>query len=232
MPTSIVSALDELWKRVQERPLYAPPNFFKYIKLRAQTRLQIIDPSSVSTCAPVGKINDCSNCLNNCCVGPRSIVLLRLRDIASLIDVKRTDLITHEKPTFSEDELSDRPALRRQTSSAGWQIFPILKRTAYGACLALTEEGRCSLYPHWPLSCARFPYAFHAEDREVFYSPRCDSFWIRSDGQERAEVMAAHAVVSYNERIKDLILMAYAMDELTALGLTKYLRIDASQRVL
>ena len=90
----------------------------------------------------------------------------------------------------------------------------------------MTDAGRCSLHPHWPLSCARFPYALHLDAHEVFYSRRCDAFWIRNDGKAdgRVQAMTIAAVASYNERIKDFVILAYARERLVDLGLARHLR--------
>jgi Fe-S-cluster containining protein len=212
-----------LWDEVAEKPLWASPNFVRYLRLRRRARLRLLDPEGVRMVGPHGKINDCAACTEICCVGPHSTVLLRLHDIATLIDLGQTDLISHRKPRFSEVELAARPALRRQVASDAWARFPVLAQDSMHACRALTAEGRCSLYPSWPLACARFPYALHAERAEVFYSRRCDSFWIRPDGGHAARRMAVAAVAAYNERIKDLVLIEYAPARLEALGLLRWL---------
>ena len=62
------------------------------------------------------------------------------------------------------------------------------------------------------------------EEKKIFYSRRCDSFWIRPDTKEPVEAMALEAVASYNERIKDLILLEYAPQRLGDLGLLSYLK--------
>lgn len=224
-PLPTVAALDALWARVASRPLWAPPNFLRYLALRARTRLTRLDPARVRVRAPPGMVNDCASCRDNCCIGPRSTVLLRLRDLATLVDLGREDLIAPGAPAFTDDELAARPALRRQVASESWRVFPKLRQNRFHACAALTDEGRCSLHPLWPLACARFPYALDLAHHEVFYSRRCDSFWIRHDGRADARVtaMKAAAVAAYDERVKDLVLLAYARFELDALGLTRHL---------
>jgi Fe-S-cluster containining protein len=223
--TKTVAALDALWAEVASKPLYAPPHFWRYVKLRWQMNLSLIDPQKVKLAAPDGKINDCSSCNDLCCMGPKSTVSLRLRDIAMLKDVGREDLIRIQKPTFSAEHLATHPALRRTVASRTWETFPVLKRNAMGACAALTDGGKCGIYPYWPISCARFPYSLHLEDSEVFYSQRCDSFFIHPNAHTRAYKMAQVAVAGYNERIKDWVLLAYAKDKLQELGLIDYLSL-------
>ncbi len=224
-PLPTVAALEALWGEVSRRPLWAPPTFWRWVALRRRTKLQLIDPRRVAIAVPPGKVNDCQSCTDICCVGPRSTVLLRLRDIATLMDVRREDLIAVKKPSFSDEELRNRPALSRQVQSSAWQTFPVLRQDSMSACSALTKDGKCSLYPHWPLSCARFPYSLHADDLEVFYSRRCDAFHIRNDREAdgRVHAMGLAAVAAYNERIKDLVLLAYAHPALERLGLLRFL---------
>ncbi|HET6343481.1 MAG TPA: YkgJ family cysteine cluster protein, partial [Myxococcota bacterium] len=195
-PLPTVAALESLWREVAHRPLWAPPNFFRYLRLRWRTRLALLDPTTVRLRGTVGKINDCSACSDICCSGPRSTVLLRLTDIAMLMDIGRTDLMTHAKPQFKPEELRARPALRRQVASEAWARFPVLRQNEFGACEALTAAGKCSIYPHWPLACARFPYALHAEAQEIFYSQRCRSFWVHPRAAARVQQMAVAVVVS------------------------------------
>lgn len=224
LPT--VAALDELWRVVSAKRLYAPPNFVRYLKLRWRMRLKLVDPEQVRVVAPHGKINDCHHCTDICCLGRHSTVLLRLRDIAALIDIGRADLISLEKPQFTNATRAARPALQRQLDSRAWTVFPVLKQNSMAACAALTLDGRCGLYPHWPLSCARFPYALHGNTEEVFYSQRCDSFWIRPDGAPAASDMVRASIAAYNERIKDAILLAYAPTRLHALGVAAFLNLE------
>ena len=219
-----VDALDELWEEIAQAPLWAPPNLGRCLRLRWRMRLRLLDPKRVRLYGPPGKLNDCNACTDICCVGPRATVQLRLRDIATLIDVGRTDLITHDRPQFSAAELQQRPALRRNVGSEAWSIFPVLRRNSMGACAALSTEGKCQLYPSWPLSCARFPYSLHVDTASVFFSQRCDSFWVRPDATEPVRQMVVTAVDAYNHRIKDRVLLEYAAVRLAALGLLDHLR--------
>ena len=186
-------------------------------------RLAMMTTEQLTSVVPPGKVNDCSGCTELCCVGHNQTVSLRFRDIATLIDLGSTDLITKDKPAFDAQTLEQKPALKRTLASQAWQRFPVLKQNAFGACRALSTEGKCTLYPHWPTSCARFPYALDIEFEAITYSPRCRSFWIRPDAGAKIEAMKVAAVAAYNERIKDLVLLAYAPAQLADLGLTAHL---------
>ncbi len=225
LPT--VRALEAIWDEISAKPLWAPPHFFRFIALHWSMRTREVQPETLAMIAPKGKINDCGSCMNNCCVGHHATVLLRLRDIAALMDLDRTDLMTQDKPQFSSAELSDSPSLARQVNSRDWQEFPVLRQNSFGACVALDTEGQCTLYPHWPATCARFPYSLNPDRLEVLYSKRCDAFWIHPSYQEQAKRMAVAAASAYNARIRDRIMLAYAPERLEALGITKFLRISA-----
>ena len=226
LPT--VKALDAIWARIQDRPLWAPPTFWKWLKLNLRMRTRLLREEKVQIIAPKFKVNECASCTDNCCVGPHSTVLLRLHDIATLMDIGRTDLMTHQKPTFSQQTLSARQALKLQTSSSDWKSFPVLKQNSFHACAALDTDGKCTLFPYWPSACARFPYALDAENLEVFYSRRCDSFWVRPDAEEEVHAMRKAAVAAYNSRIKDQLILAFAEKELEDLGLTRFLQSPAN----
>ena len=225
-----MAALADLWKWTRRRPLWLPPHFWRFVRLRARSRLTQVAAPQVAHGGHAGQVNDCASCTDMCCVGAQATVLLRLRDIAALVDLKRCDLLTLQKPTFCAATLRSRPALRRQVRSESWAVFPVLRQDSMRACAALAKDtGKCSLYPHWPLACARFPYALRAEADETFYSRRCQSFWIHPRLAPRATQMAEAAVAAYNERIKDAILLAYARPQLADLGLLRHLDMSALQ---
>lgn len=222
-PLPTVEALERLWSEIRSRPLWANGRFFLYLRLRSRMRLKMLRPDDLVSIVPEGKVNDCSACTEICCIGHEQTVSLRFRDIATLMDIGRVDLITKKKPVFSDALLAEKPALARTVASDAWSRFPVLTQNAFGACRALSEEGKCTLYPYWPTSCARFPYALDVEAHEITYSQRCRSFWIRSDAEPKVTAMKLAAVAAYNERIKDLVLLAYAPRQLEDLGLTRYL---------
>ncbi len=223
-----MQALQQLWQQVAARPLWAPPNFWRYVQLRWRLRLKPLDPTQVTHVGSLAKVNACASCTNLCCVGPQATVLLRLQDVAMLQDVGRLDMLSQNKPRFDEALLRQRPALRRQVRSQAWEIFPVLRQDSMFACAALATSGRCTLYPHWPLSCARFPYSLRPAEEETFYSRRCQSFWVDPPLEARGLQMAQAAVAAYNERIMDAILLAYAPAELKALGLLQHLQLPAA----
>ena len=89
----------------------------------------------------------------------------------------------------------------------------------------------CSLYPSWPLSCARYPYALDLQSKVVFYAKGCtstrDSLELPvAEAPLRVRALVRAVVDAYNERIKDVILLALAKPELAELGLTQHLRLD------
>lgn len=221
LPT--VAALDALWAEFSTRRVALPQRLWRRFVLTRTLDIRPLQADKVPVRAPAGKINHCAGCTELCCVGPRNTVLLRLRDLATLIDVGRTELISPTKPSFDAATLRARPALRRHVASSAWRRFPVLRQNAYGACMALNAAGRCTLYPHWPQSCARFPYALDTEPAEVFYSQRCRSFVVHPQHAPEAHSMAAAAVAGYNERIRDALLLRFRAESLAGLGLARYL---------
>lgn len=226
-PMPVTEGLRALWQEVSQKPLWAPPHFFDYLKLRRRLKLRLLRPEAMRVVAPEGKLNDCTACTDMCCTGVRSTVLLRLVDIAQLIDLGRENLMTHRKPQFTRAQLAQNPSLRRQTASEAWQRFPVLKQNAFGACEALSQEGLCTLYPHWPMTCARFPYALHVDTQQVVYAKRCQAFFIHPRQKAEVTKMQVAAVAAYNERIKDAILLAYAPKRLLQLGIMSYLKSES-----
>ncbi len=222
-PKPTVDALNRLWEEVSSRPLYARPHFWRYLRLRWRMRLKLLTASECSVVAPKWKTNDCTSCTDICCTGPHSTVTLGFHDIATLVDLGRAELISSHKPHFDPGVVQNRPALKRHLASTSWRQFPVLKQTSMGSCEALSLDGKCTLYPNWPLSCARFPYSLNLDDKKIFYSRRCDSFWIRHDRHQAVKGMALSAVVSYNQKIKDIVLLEYAPRQLRELGLLQHL---------
>jgi Fe-S-cluster containining protein len=117
-------------------------------------------------------------------------------------------------------------ARREHEGSVFHQVFPTLVRDTTATCTLLDGERNCSVYPHWPLSCARYPYALDVKYGVVFYAKGCTSTttlpYPQATAKQRALVQAV--VNAYNERIKDMVLLALCRAELSALGLTAHLR--------
>lgn len=221
-PGPAVRALDALWLQVSAQPLWLPPNFWRFLKLRRKIELREVQRKDFHITTPAPLVTSCRACTDTCCVGKKNTVSLRLVDIAWLLDLGRTELIANDKPTFTEDETSR--ARHRFTESSTFKMFPVLRQDARERCLALSASGDCTLYPDWPLSCARFPYSIDLTEREIFYSPRCASFSrVGSFDEPRIRVMIDAALSAYNQRIRDWILLDYAWAELEKIGVTRFL---------
>ncbi len=226
---SLVAELESVWGRVSSRPVLLSRRWVRQARLSRLVNTDVLPQAQMKPLGSPRRINDCAECLDTCCVGKKSTVLLHLRDIACLLEDGRDSLITQEKPTFSQEEKSLSPALERHVSSVAWRVFPILKQNSFYACSALSDEGRCTLYPRWPLSCERFPVALNLDAEAFFLSKRCGSTRVieTNEEDERLEEMEAGALAAYNERIKDFMLLTHATDALRNLGITKYLNLDA-----
>lgn len=220
-----VEALDALFIKTTSKPLWLPPDLLRYLKLKRDIDLTQVRRKDAMVTLPRGALPNCRACTNSCCVGKENTVSLRLVDIARLIDLGRTDLIATEQPNLAQ--VPSTMARRRFMASRSFAVFPVLKQDANHRCLALSADSRCSLHPHWPLSCARFPYSLDRDDNEVFYSSRCGSaeMYYESADVKRCEVMIDATLNAYNQRIRDFVLLEYARPALDALGLTRYLAL-------
>ena len=171
---------------------------------------------------PAGKVPDCDTCLDICCTGPKSIVSLRLRDIAALLDAGLQQHITHERARFAI----------LGNSSIFDTIFPVLAQDRTQTCTLLDENRMCGAYPHWPISCARYPYAVDALNKVVFYAKGCGSYDLLPPYEvaERTRYLVQAAIESYNERIKDIFLIYFAKTDLEKIGLNQYLNLSKIER--
>ncbi|MEL6183409.1 MAG: hypothetical protein AAFU79_02210 [Myxococcota bacterium] len=214
--------LERLWKRYQPawRRLF-PQHLRRELELRRRFTLSPVDLSRVADEVPPGKVPDCTTCRDRCCQGYENVVSLRLRDLALLLDKDRADLVTRAKPRFPEAMLEARPSLRAWTETSLWRTLPVLKQLGPARVCAAYDRGRCRLHPHWPTSCARFPYAMNGSDRMV-WGARCQNPESRAD-PERARGLAAAAAASWNRRIEDAVLLTHARPELERLGFGPFL---------
>src|SRR5204863_9397092 len=131
--------------------------------------------------------------------------------------IGRTDLMTKKKPNFPRDMQRMRPALYEVVGSELWRALPVLRQIGESRiCAALTPELKCSLHPHWPTSCERFPYTLSAKKGAVTWGTRCPSKTCAPEHQERSEQLFVASIDAYNERVKDAVLLAHPKDELEA----------------
>lgn len=225
LPT--VRALDSLWFDTTAKPLWLPKTLLPYLRLRRRLDLAPVQRHQANVTLPKGALPNCKACRDICCVGRRNQVTLRLVDIATLLDIGRADLISTEWPSRDASHEAQTSAQRRFYRSQTHALFPTLKQDKSERCLALSEHNRCTLHPHWPLSCARFPYSLDRDDNEVFYSSRCGSaqMYEGSEALQRCEVMIDATLNAYNHRIRDFVLLELQRPALDRLALTQYLRL-------
>lgn len=233
---SVVERLDALWQEARFR-LYHPRYIWTWIDLNRKFDLKLIRPSSVKVEVPAGLLPDCVECEECCCAGPNAVVSLRLRDIARLVDAGLEEFI---------DKV---PEGRRESRPGSWaadeldmsmfsRAFPILERDVTGTCALLTEDLKCGVLvathtspakdAQWPISCARYPYAFDRLRKRVFLARGCRSHRTMTlDDPPRSLVsLIDGAVEAYNARIKDIILLHVALEELEELGLLRFLHLE------
>jgi hypothetical protein len=218
-------ALEALWSRyaVGWKRLLSP-SVIEELKLRASFDVDLVPVHRIANKIPAGTIPDCAACEDLCCVGLENVVSLRLTDIATLIDIGRTDLMTKKKPNFPKDMLRRRPALYEVVGSELWRALPVLRQIGESRiCAALTPELKCSLHPYWPTSCERFPYTLSPKKKTVSWGTRCPSRTSGPEHQERSEQLFTASIETYNERVKDAVLLAHARAELEQIGIGAWL---------
>ncbi len=219
--------LRSLWDQAKHR-VYHPKNWLKLQQLWRRFDLSFILYKDIKIMVPAGKVPDCETCLEICCTGPNSIVSLRLRDIAALIDAGLHQHMTHEKSrlTILGNTMND--SQKNFSESVFAKIFPVLTQDRTQTCTLLDENRMCGAYPHWPISCARYPFAIDAVNKVVFYAKGCGSFDLLPPYEvaERTRYLVQAAIGSYNERIKDIFLIYFAKKDLEKIGLTTYLDLS------
>jgi len=232
-PGPTEAALSALW--AAESPhFYSFRNVVRIIRLRRRFDLRPVSLNGLKVAIPTGQVPDCEACVDLCCTGDNAVVSLRLRDVAVLMDIGRTDLISHARPVLVSTRKRPLSAGRvAADTSVFHQAFPVLARDETGTCMALTEERQCGLWPDWPLSCARYPYALDRKNGVVFYAAGCRS--VRTAPVEEAPVVVRRlvraAVDGYNERLRDIMLLAFCRPALSSLGLLDHLRLDRLGRL-
>lgn len=217
-------ALEALWRRHQNpaRRLLSP-RVLRELELRARFELEVPDVESVVNEVPRGAAPACASCPNRCCGGWDNVVSLRLSDLATLVDLGRTDLVRRRKPRFPESVLEARPGLRALETSLLWRSLPVMRQLGPGGvCAALGDDGRCTLYPSWPASCARFPYTFDPARRRVTWGTRCPVQKAERD-EAHARALFEASLAAYEEKVRDAVLLVHARPELDAIGLGPWL---------
>lgn len=217
-------ALEALY-RLKAPQFYTLQNVRTVLRVRRRFSLKMVSLDKLKVRIPAGKLPDCENCVDLCCTGSDAVVSLRLRDLAALIDVGRTDLISFERPKTPP---KPRWARKEADGSVFHRAFPNLLRDATGTCAALTEDRLCGLFPSWPLSCARYPYALDLQLGVIFYAQGCRSTHDVApvDAPVHVRRLVTAVVDAYNARVRDIILLATAKPELEALGLLQHVRVD------
>lgn len=230
VPGPLERSVSDLWERTRFR-LHSPRYLWTWLDLRRRFDLRLVRPQSVKVMVPRGLIPDCESCVDICCTGPNAIVSLRLTDIAALVDAGLESAMTHERPA-GEREAASQKQKSWARLEADWSLFhrafPVLKRDVTGTCSLLTAQRTCGAYPSWPLSCARYPYAFDVLNNRVFLAKGCDSHreLTLDDVPGSVRRLVDNSVRAYNERVKDVILLHVALEELAALGLVKHLQLE------
>ncbi len=220
-PGPVESALNSLWHNYQHSwKRLLSTGVMKELMLRASFDPDVIAPWRITNAIPKGTVPDCPACTNICCAGVENVVSLRLRDIAMLIDIGRTDLMSKLKPNFPAWMLHERPLLKELVASELWRALPVMRQQGdLQACAALDLDTlQCSLNPNWPTTCERFPYTLNMVRKQVVWGSRCPSKHQDPRHLERGEALFQATITAYNERVKDAVLLAHARPALKTLG--------------
>jgi hypothetical protein len=221
----VETALDALWL-ARSPHFYSLRNVRTVLRLRRRFSLRMLRLDDLQVKIPGHELPDCDSCVDLCCTGKDAVVSLRLRDIAVLLDQGRDDVIAWDRPPSPPRA---RWARREADASVFHRAFPILQRDATGTCALLTEERLCGLFPSWPLSCARYPYALDLQRKVIFYARSCPTRRAAVDVKDapvHVRRLALAVVEAYNARVRDVVLLAMAKPELAALGLLQHVRLD------
>lgn len=215
-----------LWSQHQQKPVRKLRHAWRLRRLFRTYDLPPFDEEGWRWTFARGLTPACDRCQDNCCKGPHNTVLLRLVDVARFVDRGWTAHFTHQKPTFSEEQLAQKPLLRAMVNSFYWQVFPVLKQKEDTTCALLCEQGRCTIHADRPWVCRTFPYMLDIDAREVSWSPRCQ--WT-DEGQPEdpvpQELSQAIFHNYYTEKYRDLILLKVYREELDATGVTEWLQL-------
>ena len=221
----VQDGLAALWSRYRSkwRRLFST-RMIAELELRASFDVDTLSAWRIANRIPKGTIPDCPRCTDICCSGLENVVSLRLSDVALLIDIDRTDLMSRKKPIFPAHMMRTRPALHELVASDLWRTLPVLVQVGEERiCAALSPQNQCTLYPSWPSSCERFPYTLSAIRRDVVWGRRCPAKKTGVEHVERSKQLYRAAIEAYNRRIMDAVLITHARRELDELGVGRWL---------
>ena len=221
----VQEGLEALWSgyRNKWRRLFSA-RMIAELELRASFDVDTLSTWRIANRIPKGTIPDCARCPDICCAGLESVVSLRLTDIALLMDIDRTDLMSRKKPNFPAHMLRARPALSELVASDLWRMLPVLVQLGEDRiCAALSPELKCSIYPNWPSSCERFPYTLSAVRKDVTWGRRCPVQKSGPQHVERSKQLFRGAIEAYNKRVMDAVLITHARKQLDELGIGAWL---------
>ena len=216
--------LDNLWRDISQNKLFKLKNLFKDLYLLYKYDLRFLKRENLKLKFDPQLLPDCASCPQNCCHGAENTVSLRLVDIARLLDAGLEDAIDMDNQSFKNDPYfqKEKKALK-YLNNDNWNLFPVLKRVN-NICPYRDQDNHCTIYEHRPITCRRFPYIITQNKKNIVFSKKCYSTKKEDNPPKQKELLQA-ALDSYNEKIKDLILIHYAQEELQKIELAQWLKI-------
>lgn len=201
---------------VRQRAL-RPMGIWRNWRFSFRHRLRVLDEAQVADGVPAHQVPACAACESKCCANPRSLVSLRLLDVARLRDAGLEHAIASSDPKDApNDEV--RAAIEKVQHLDTWHRFPMLQKRSDGRCVLLDEHGRCSAYDARPLQCRAFPFLLANDLRSVSWAESCR--FMRHDGTASERAWSRRAAFdSYHEKLKDLLTLLHASDVIEERGL-------------
>ncbi len=222
----LAQELASLWTETQKR-IWNPKYLWSHFQLRRKFDLNFLQPHEFRLLIPPGVLTHCQQCETICCTGQNSRVSLNLIDIARLIDANLETFI-QPAPHKAIPSMQKRAAQQDAEASIFYHAFPVLRRDETLTCSLLTPNLQCGAFPHWPLSCERYPFAINLVEKTVFWAKGCghQELHYEPEAHLRTRQLFHAALDAYNQRIKDAAMLYLAMPELSQLGLLKYLHLE------
>lgn len=207
-PASLAAAWRDAQEHIVKVRARSLLGYWRNLRNARRYRLRVL-PDDLEVTSPPNQIPACGKCNEPCCASPRSVVSLRLLDVARLVDAGYGDAIAVDEAAGDWPK-ETRTAIAEQRELDTWRYFPWLQKRSDGSCI-LFENGICVAYEHRPLQCRAFPLQVDESAAQVRWASFCRSTSSTSSGLEHQAAVEA-ARESYHEKVRDLLTLVHAPD--------------------